>query len=317
MSSIPPSLDDRDGKIWMDGELVDWRDAKIHVLSHTLHYGCGAFEGVRAYKTADGSTAIFRLAEHTERLFNSAKILRMKIPFSPEQLNEAQKQVVRENKLESCYLRPLIWIGSEKLGVSPKGNKIHAMVAAWSWGAYLGEEGMRRGIRVKTSSYTRHHVNITMTQAKSVSNYTNSILANMEALDDGYDEALLLDASGFVSEGAGENIFVVKGGVVYTPDLSAGALNGITRNTILHICKDLGIELVQKRITRDEVYISDEAFFTGTAAEVTPIRELDRIEIGNRGDGGSRGPITEKIQSAFFDIVNGKNPKYAHWLTKV
>jgi branched-chain amino acid aminotransferase len=317
MSSIPPSLDDRDGKIWMDGELVDWRDAKIHVLSHTLHYGCGAFEGVRAYKTADGGTSIFRLAEHTERLFNSAKILRMKIPFTPEQLNEAQRQVVRENKLESCYLRPLIWIGSEKLGVSPKGNKIHAMVAAWSWGAYLGEEGMRRGIRVKTSSYTRHHVNITMTQAKSVSNYTNSILANMEALDDGYDEALLLDASGFVSEGAGENIFVVKGGVVYTPDLSAGALNGITRNTILHICKDLGLELVQKRITRDEVYISDEAFFTGTAAEVTPIRELDRIEIGNRGDGGSRGPITEKIQSAFFDIVNGKNPKYAHWLTKV
>ncbi|MDQ0083717.1 MULTISPECIES: branched-chain amino acid transaminase [Variovorax] len=317
MSSIPPSLDDRDGKIWMDGELVDWRDAKIHVLSHTLHYGCGAFEGVRAYKTADGGTSIFRLAEHTERLFNSAKILRMKIPFTPEQLNEAQKQVVRENKLESCYLRPLIWIGSEKLGVSPKGNKIHAMVAAWSWGAYLGEEGMKRGIRVKTSSYTRHHVNITMTQAKTVSNYTNSILANMEALDDGYDEALLLDASGFVSEGAGENIFVVKGGVVYTPDLSAGALNGITRNTILHVCKDLGLELVQKRITRDEVYIADEAFFTGTAAEVTPIRELDRVEIGNRGDGGARGPITEKIQSAFFDIVNGKNPKYAHWLTKV
>ena len=317
MSSIPPSLDDRDGKIWMDGELVDWRDAKIHVLSHTLHYGCGAFEGVRAYKTADGGTAIFRLAEHTERLFNSAKILRMKIPFTQEQLNEAQKQVVRENKLESCYLRPLIWIGSEKLGVSPKGNKIHAMVAAWSWGAYLGEEGMKRGIRVKTSSYTRHHVNITMTQAKTVSNYTNSILANMEALDDGYDEALLLDASGFVSEGAGENIFVVKGGVVYTPDLSAGALNGITRNTILHVCKDLGLELVQKRITRDEVYIADEAFFTGTAAEVTPIRELDRVEIGNRGDGGARGPITEKIQAAFFDIVNGKNPNYAHWLTKV
>ena len=317
MSSIPPSLDDRDGKIWMDGELVDWRDAKIHVLSHTLHYGCGAFEGVRAYKTADGSTAIFRLAEHTERLFNSAKILRMKIPFTQEQLNEAQKQVVRENKLESCYLRPLIWIGSEKLGVSPKGNKVHAMVAAWAWGAYLGEEGMKRGIRVKTSSYTRHHVNITMTQAKAVSNYSNSILANMEALDDGYDEALLLDASGFVSEGAGENIFVVKGGVVYTPDLSAGALNGITRNTILHVCKDLGLELVQKRITRDEVYIADEAFFTGTAAEVTPIRELDRVEIGNRGDGGARGPITEKIQAAFFDIVNGKNPKYAHWLTKV
>lgn len=315
---VPPaaSMADRDGKIWMDGQLVDWRDAKIHVLSHTLHYGCGAFEGVRAYNTADG-TAIFRLAEHTERLFNSAKILRMKIPFSQEEMIEAQRQVVRENKLESCYLRPLIWIGSERLGVSPRGNTIHAMVAAWSWGAYLGEEGMRRGIRVKTSSYTRHHVNITMTQAKAVSNYTNSILANMEALDDGYDEALLLDASGFVSEGAGENIFVVKGGVIYTPDLSAGALNGITRNTILHIAKDLGIEVVQKRITRDEVYIADEAFFTGTAAEVTPIRELDRIEIGNRGDGGSRGPVTEKVQSAFFDIVNGRNPKYAHWLTKV
>jgi branched-chain amino acid aminotransferase len=316
MSVLPPSLDDRDGKIWMDGQLVEWRDAKVHVLSHTLHYGCGAFEGVRAYKTVDG-TAIFRLQEHTDRLFNSAKILRMTLPFSKEELNEAQKQVVRENQLQSCYLRPLVWIGSEKLGVNPRGNKIHAMVAAWAWGAYLGEEGMKRGIRVKTSSYTRHHVNITMTQAKAVSNYSNSILANMEALDDGYDEALLLDASGFVSEGAGENVFVVKDGVVYTPDLSAGALNGITRNTILHICKDLGIELVQKRITRDEVYIADEAFFTGTAAEVTPIRELDRIEIGNRGDGGSRGPVTEKIQSAFFDIVNGKNPKYAHWLTKV
>jgi branched-chain amino acid aminotransferase len=312
MSALPPALDDRDGKIWMDGDLVEWRDAKVHVLSHTLHYGCGVFEGVRAYNTIDG-TAIFRLAEHTERLFNSAKILRMKLPFSQEQLNEAQKQVVRVNKLESCYLRPLVWIGSEKLGVSPKGNRIHAMVAAWPWGAYLGEDGMKRGIRVKTSSFTRHHVNITMTQAKAVSNYSNSILANMEAMDDGYDEALLLDVSGFVSEGAGENIFVVKGGVVYTPDLSAGALNGITRNTILHICKDLGVEVVQKRITRDEVYIADEAFFTGTAAEVTPIRELDRIEIGI----GSRGPVTEKIQSAFFDIVNGRNPKYAHWLTKV
>ncbi|MDM0077636.1 branched-chain amino acid transaminase [Variovorax sp. J22R24] len=312
MSALPPALDDRDGKIWMDGDLVDWREAKIHVLTHTLHYGCGVFEGVRAYNTVNG-TAIFRLAEHTERLFNSAKILRMKIPFTPEQVNEAQKQVVRENKLDSCYLRPLVWIGSEKLGVSPKGNRIHAMVAAWSWGAYLGDEGMKRGIRVKTSSFTRHHVNITMTQAKAVSNYSNSILANMEALDDGYDEALLLDSSGFVSEGAGENVFVVKGGVVYTPDLSAGALNGITRNTILHICKDLGIEVVQKRITRDEVYIADEAFFTGTAAEVTPIRELDRVEIGI----GSRGPVTEKIQNAFFDIVNGRNPKYAHWLTKV
>ena len=312
MATLPASMDDRDGKIWMDGQMVDWRDAKIHVLSHTLHYGCGAFEGVRAYKTAQG-TAIYRLQEHTQRLFNSAKILRMNIPFSLEEVMQAQKDVVRLNNLESCYIRPLTWIGSQKLGVSPRGNKIHVMVAAWAWGAYLGEEGMKRGIRVKTSSFTRHHVNITMTQAKAVSNYTNSILANMEALDEGYDEALLLDTAGFVSEGAGENIFVVKDGVVYTPDLSAGALNGITRNTILHICKDLGLELVQKRITRDEIYISDEAFFTGTAAEVTPIRELDRIQLG----AGSRGPITEKIQTAFFDIVNGRNPKYSAWLAPV
>jgi branched-chain amino acid aminotransferase len=305
-------MHDRDGKIWFDGELVDWRDAKIHVLSHTLHYGCGAFEGVRAYNTQDG-TAIFRLREHTERLFNSAKILRMKIPFSLEQVMEAQKEVVRVNKLESCYMRPLTWIGSEKLGVSPKGNTIHLMVAAWPWGAYLGEEGLARGIRVKTSSYTRHHVNITITQAKAVSNYTNSILANMEALDDGYVEALLLDASGFVSEGAGENLFIIKGGVVYTPDLSAGALNGITRNTVFAICQDLGLKLIEKRITRDEVYICDEAFFSGTAAEVTPIRELDRVELGQ----GSRGPVTEKIQSAFFDIVNGRNAKYREWLSRV
>ena len=306
------SMSDRDGKIWIDGELVEWRDAKIHVLSHTLHYGCGAFEGVRAYN-AQGGTAIFRLREHTERLFNSAKILRMKIPFSLDAVMDAQRAVVTANRLESCYIRPLTWIGSEKLGVSPRGNQIHLMVAAWAWGAYLGEEGMKRGIRVKTSSYTRHHVNITMTQAKAVSNYTNSILANMEATDDGYDEALLLDASGFVSEGAGENLFVIKGGVVYTPDLSAGALNGITRNTVFAICQDLGLKLVEKRITRDEVYICDEAFFTGTAAEVTPIRELDRIELGS----GSRGPLTEKIQTAFFDIVNGRNPKYAEWLSRV
>ena len=306
------SMSDRDGKIWMDGQLVEWRDAKIHVLTHTLHYGCGAFEGVRAYNTPAG-TQIFRLREHTERLFNSAKILRMKIPFTVEQVMDAQREVVRANALETCYLRPLVWIGDQRLGVSPKGNTIHLMVAAWAWGAYLGEEGLKRGIRVKTSSYTRHHVNITMTQAKAVSNYTNSILANMEATDEGYDEALLLDPAGFVAEGAGENIFVIKKGVVYTPDLSAGALNGITRDTIFAICQDLGLKLVEKRITRDEVYICDEAFFTGTAAEVTPIRELDRVQIG----AGERGPITEKIQSAFFDIVGGRNPKYAGWLAPV
>lgn len=306
------SMHDRDGKIWMDGQLVDWRDAKIHVLSHTLHYGCGAFEGVRAYHTAQG-TAIFRLREHTERLFNSAKILRMKLAFTPQQVMDAQREVVRVNRLDSCYIRPLAWIGSEKLGVSPKGNTIHLMIAAWAWGAYLGEEGLKRGIRVKTSSYSRHHVNITMTQAKAVSNYTNSILANLEATDDGYDEALLLDTAGFVSEGAGENLFVIKKGVVYTPDLSAGALNGITRDTVLAVCADLGLKVVEKRITRDEIYIADEAFFTGTAAEVTPIRELDRVTLG----AGERGPVTAKIQAAFFDIVNGRNPKYAEWLTPV
>ncbi|RZI81720.1 MAG: branched-chain amino acid transaminase, partial [Rubrivivax sp.] len=268
------SMDDRDGKIWMDGQMVEWRDAKIHVLTHTLHYGCGAFEGVRAYNTANG-TAIFRLQEHTKRLFNSAKILRMTIPYTFDEVMQAQIDVVRANHLESGYLRPLVWLGSEKMGVSPKGAKVHLMVAGWPWGAYLGEDGLKRGIRVKTSSYTRHHVNITMTQAKAVSNYSNSILANLEATEDGYDEALLLDSTGFVSEGAGENLFIIKDGVLYTPDLSAGALNGITRNTIFAICKDLGLELKEKRITRDEVYISDEAFFTGTAAEVTPIRELD------------------------------------------
>lgn len=307
-----PALSDRNGKIWMDGQLIDWRAAQVHVLTHTLHYGCGAFEGVRAYKT-DKGTAIFRLQEHTERLMNSAKILRMKLPFSADALNEAQKEVIRANKLESCYIRPLVWIGSEGLGVSPHANSVRAMVAAWAWGAYLGEEGMKRGIRVKTSSYTRHHVNVTMTQAKTVSNYTNSILAVLEAQEDGYEEAILLDPAGFVSEGSGENLFLVKNGVVYTPDLSAGALNGITRNTVLHICKDLGLDVVQKRITRDECYIADELFFTGTAAEVTPIREYDRVQIGE----GSRGPVTTRIQNAFFDIVSGRNPKYAHWLTLV
>ncbi len=309
---MPTSMSDRDGKIWMDGQLVEWRDAKIHVLTHTLHYGCGAFEGVRAYKT-DKGTAIFRLRDHTERLFNSAKILRMEIPFTIEQAMQAQIDVVKANGFDSCYIRPLTWIGDKKLGVSPRGNTIHLMIAAWPWGAYLGEEGLKRGIRVKTSSYTRHHVNITMCNAKAVSNYTNSILANMEVTNDGYDEALLLDPQGFVSEGAGENIFVVREGVLYTPDLSSGALNGITRKTVFAICEDLGLTIKEKRITRDEVYIADEAFFTGTAAEVTPIRELDGVTLGP----GHRGPITERIQNAFFDIVGGRNPKYANWLSMV
>ncbi|WP_133647548.1 branched-chain amino acid transaminase [Paraburkholderia flava] len=305
------SMADRDGKIWMDGKLIDWRDANIHVLTHTLHYGMGVFEGVRAYKTVNG-TAIFRLKEHTKRLLNSAKIFQMNVPFDHETLAAAQLEVVRENKLESCYIRPLIWIGSEALGVSAKNNTIHVAIAAWPWGAYLGEDGLNKGIRVKTSSFTRHHVNVSMVRAKASGWYVNSILANQEATADGYDEALLLDVDGYVSEGSGENFFLVNNGKLYTPDL-ASCLDGITRDSVITFARDAGIEVIEKRITRDEVYTADEAFFTGTAAEVTPIRELDNRTIGN----GARGPITEKLQSAFFDVVAGKNPKYAHWLAKI
>ena len=306
------SMADRDGKIWMDGKLIDWRDAKIHVLTHTLHYGMGVFEGVRAYQAVDGSTAIFRLQEHTKRLLNSAKIFQMDVPFDHETLAAAQREVVRENKLEKGYIRPLIWIGSEKLGVSAKGNTIHVAIAAWPWGAYLGEDGLNKGIRVKTSSFTRHHVNVSMVRAKASGWYVNSILANQEAVTDGYDEALLLDVDGYVSEGSGENFFLVNNGKLYTPDLSS-CLDGITRDTIITLARDAGIQVIEKRITRDEVYTCDEAFFTGTAAEVTPIRELDNRTIGS----GTRGPITEKLQAAFFEIVAGKNPKYAHWLAKI
>jgi branched-chain amino acid aminotransferase len=302
---------DRDGKIWKDGHMVDWRDATLHMLTHSLHYGMAVFEGVRAYNTAQG-TAIFRLKEHTQRLFNSAKIFQMKVPFDIDTIMNAQLEVVRANKLESCYLRPLVWIGSEKMGVSARGNTIHVAIAAWPWGAYLGEEGLAKGIRVKTSSYTRHHVNVSMVRAKASGYYINSILANQEVTADGYDEALLLDTEGYVSEGAGENVFIVKHGKIYTPDL-ASCLDGITRDSVVTIARDLGIEVIEKRITRDEVYCADEAFFTGTAAEVTPIRELDGRTIGE----GSRGAVTEKIQSLFFDIVGGKADKYRHWLTRV
>ncbi|MEY3721297.1 MAG: hypothetical protein RL618_1816 [Pseudomonadota bacterium] len=305
------SMADRDGKIWKDGQLVDWRDATLHMLTHSLHYGMAVFEGIRAYNTVNG-TAIFRLKEHTQRLYNSAKIFQMKVPFDMETLIEAQKEVVRANKLESCYLRPLVWIGSEKMGVSARGNTIHVAVAAWPWGAYLGEEGLAKGIRVKTSSYTRHHVNVSMVRAKASGYYINSILANQEVTADGYDEALLLDTEGYVSEGAGENVFIIKNGRIFTPDL-ASCLDGITRDSVLTLARDLGIEVIEKRITRDEVYCADEAFFTGTAAEVTPIRELDGRMIGT----GSRGPVTEKLQSMFFDVVGGKAEKYRHWLTKV
>jgi len=285
------SMSDRDGHIWYDGKLVPWRDATTHVLTHTLHYGMGVFEGVRAYKTGNG-TAIFRLREHTERLFRSAHINGMKIPYEKQVLLEAQKEVVRANKLDACYLRPIAFYGSEAMGISAKGVSVHVAVAAWPWGAYLGAEALERGIRVKTSSYARHHVNVTMCRAKSVGTYMNSILAHQEAAQDGYDEALLLDVDGFVAEGSGENIFIVKNGTLYEPELTS-ALEGITRDSVIRL--------------------ADEAFFTGTAAEVTPIRELDNRTIGS----GRRGPVTEKLQKAFFDCVTGKSEKYRDWLAPV
>jgi branched-chain amino acid aminotransferase len=266
---------------------------------------------VRAYKTGQG-TSIFRLQEHTRRFFNSAKIFQMKMPFAAEQILEAQKEVVRANKLESCYLRPIAWIGSEKLGVSARDNTIHVSISAWPWGAYLGEDGLAKGIRVKTSSYTRHHVNVSLVRAKASGYYINSILANQEVTANGYDEALLLDTEGYVSEGAGENVFIVRNNTVYTPDL-ASCLDGITRDSVIQMARDLGYSVVEKRITRDEMYCADEAFFTGTAAEVTPIRELDDREIGS----GSRGPVTGRLQALFFDVVAGKAPAYQSWLTPV
>jgi branched-chain amino acid aminotransferase len=298
------SMADRDGFIWHDGKLVPWREATTHVLTHSLHYGLAVFEGLRAYKTA-GGTAIFRLKEHTDRLFNSAHIYMMQMPYDKETLMEAHKEVVRANKLDSCYLRPIAFYGSEKMGVSPKGAKVHVSIAAWPWGAYLGEEGLANGIRVKTSSYARHHVNVSMCRAKYSGTYANSILANMEATEHGYDEALLLDVDGFVAEGAGENLFVVKDGQIYEPEI-ASALVGITRATVIQLAKELGYEVKAKRLTRDDLYIADEAFFSGTAAEVTPIREVDGRQIG----AGRRGPLTEKIQSLFFDVVNGRVPAH-------
>jgi branched-chain amino acid aminotransferase len=305
------TMADRDGVIWFDGELVPWREAKVHVLTHTLHYGMGVFEGVRAYKAEQG-TAIFRLQAHTDRLFDSAHIMRMDMPYSKDEINEAQRRVVRENNLQSAYLRPMAFYGSEGMGLRADNLKTHVIVAAWEWGAYLGEDNLKNGLRICTSSFTRHHVNISMTKAKANGHYINSMLALQQAVSDGYDEAMLLDNEGYVAEGSGENIFIVKNGVIYTPDLTS-ALNGITRNTIFRLCQELGIEIVEKRITRDEVYIADEAFFTGTAAEVTPIREVDNRTIGC----GSRGPITEKLQTLYFDVVHGRTTIEADWLTTV
>ena len=305
------SFADRDGVIWMDGELVPWREATIHVLTHSLHYGVGIFEGVRAYKT-DRGPAIFRLSDHTERLFRSALIMNMKIPYDRHTINEAQINVVRENKLESAYIRPFCFYGSEGMGLHAGNLKVHVVVAGWEWGAYLGDEGLEKGIRVKISSYSRHHVNSTMCKAKVTGHYYNSILALQEAESCGYDEGLLLDTEGYVAEGSGENIFIVRDGRILTPDLSS-ALEGITRDTIVTFIDELGLELREKRITRDEVYVSDEVFFTGTAAEITPVREVDGRIIGD----GARGPITRQLQTMYFDQVQGRREQHPEWLTLI
>ena len=305
------SMSDRDGVIWYDGKLVPWREAQTHVLTHTLHYGMGVFEGVRAYKTERG-TAIFRLQSHTDRLFRSAHILGMNIPYDKTTINDATRAAVRENKLDSAYIRPMCFYGSEGMGLRADNLKVHVIIAAWHWGAYLGEDGQKRGIRVRTSSYNRHHVNVTMCRAKANGQYMNSMLALREAISAGCEEALLLDTEGYVAEGSGENIFIIRDGVMYTPDVTS-ALDGITRATVMQLAAENGIKVVEKRITRDEVYIADEAFFTGTAAEVTPIRELDGRAIGS----GSRGPITEKLQAQYFDVVYGRSAKHTDWLTLV
>ena len=302
------TMEDRDGFIWMDGEWLDWREAKVHVLTHTLHYGMGAFEGVRAYETENGP-AIFKLEEHTERLFNSTRILGMKIPYDAKTLNQAQKEVVTRNNLKSAYIRPMCFYGSEGMGLRADNLKVHTMIAAWEWGAYLGEDNIKNGIRIRTSSYVRHPAHPSLSGAKTNGIYVNSMMALKEALDHGFDEALMLDIDGNVSEGSGENIFVIKDNVIYTPHLTS-ALPGITRDTIFTLSKSLGYEIIEKKLSCDEIYASDEAFFTGTAAEVTPIRDLDGNQIGE----GSRGPVTEKLQSLYFDCVHGRNSDFNHWI---
>lgn len=306
------SMADRDGVIWFDGELVPWREAKTHVLTHTLHYGLGVFEGVRAYHTESKGTSIFRLQEHTDRLFGSAHILQMQMPFDKATINEAQRAVVRENNLKEAYLRPMCFYGSEGMGLRADNLQTHVIVAAWEWPSYMSPEAKEKGIKVRTSSYTRHHVNISMCKAKANGNYINSMLALKEALNGGAEEALLLDNEGYVAEGSGENFFLVRKGKIYTPELTS-CLDGITRNTIFHLAAEAGYEIIEKRITRDEVYLADEAFFTGTAAEVLPIRELDARIIGE----GKRGPITEVLQTMYFDQVKGRRSQFSEWLTPV
>ncbi len=302
---------DRDGWIWQDGKLVPWREAQVHVLTHSLHYGVGVFEGVRCYNTPEGPQ-VFRLSEHTDRLFKSAHIMGFQIPFSQEEINAAHLEVLRANELDEGYIRPIAFLGSEAMGLRAKGLTVRTAIAAWEWPDYMDADSREKGIKVRTSSYTRHHVNITMCKAKATGNYINSILALQEALDCGCDEALLLDNEGYVAEGSGENVFVVRDGVIHTPELTS-CLDGITRNTVLHIARDAGIEVRERRITRDEVYIADEAFFSGTAAEVLPINSLDGRTIGS----GRRGPVTEKIQSAYFDQVRGRSGLHPEWHTPI
>lgn len=307
-----PNFADRDGKIWFDGELVDWRDAKVHVLTHTLHYGLGVFEGVRAYRTSERGGCIFRLEEHTRRLFNSAHILRMDMPYDPEVIKDAHRSVLRANNLEEGYLRPMCFLGSEGMGLRAEDLSTHVIVAAWPWPSYMDPEAKEQGIDVRTSSYTRHHVNITMCKAKANGNYINSMLALREALESGCEEALLLDNEGYVAEGSGENVFILRGNTLHTPELTS-CLDGITRDTIFTLAAEIGVDIVERRITRDEVYIADEAFFTGTAAEVLPIRSLDGRTIGS----GRRGPVTERLQTMYFDQVTGRREVHPEWLTPI
>jgi branched-chain amino acid aminotransferase len=298
-------------KIWMNGSFVQWNDAKVHVLTHSLHYGTGIFEGIRCYKT-DAGSAVFRLQEHVDRLFDSAHILQMPIPFARKAVAEAILETVRVNKIDACYIRPLAYIGYGAMGIYPKENPVELAIAVWPWGSYLGEEGLKNGIRVKISSFCRPHVNATMVRSKTTANYANSLLAKREALKDGYDEAMLLDTDGYVAEGSGENVFMVRKGLIKTPPLTS-ILEGITRDTIMQLAAERGMRLVEERFTRDELYIADEAFFTGTAAEITPIREVDNRQIGT----GKPGPVTQELQSAFFDIVHGRDGKHEDWLTSV
>ena len=300
-------------KIWLDGKFVPWHEANVHVLTHTLHYGLGVFEGVRCYQIKNKKSAIFRLHEHVDRLFNSAIVLGIDIPFSQKEIFTAIQLVVRKNKLKECYIRPIVFLGDNQMGLNPNGVDVRVAIAAWPWGTYLGDEGLSRGIRVRISSFTRHHVNITMTRAKACGHYVNSILAKTEAVRDGYDEAILLDSQGYVSEGSGENIFLLSKGRLKTPALSCSNLEGITRDSVFDIAKHLKIEVEEGRVTRDELYIADEVFLTGTAAEITPVREIDNRTIGN----GKRGKATTRIQKMFFEIVHGSHAKFKKWLSEV